>query len=47
VLLDLGVLPTKGPATGEPHTRIGVVEPSDPVLKLVRMFSERAAPDTH
>lgn len=44
-LLDLGVLPAKGPVTGEPHSRIGVVEPSDPILKLVRMFGEREAPE--
>lgn len=44
-LLDLGVLPAKGPVTGAPHSRIGVVDPSDPILKLVRMFGEREAPE--
>jgi len=47
VLLDLGVLPAKGPATGEPHTRIGAVDASDPILKLVRMFGERVESKPH
>jgi len=47
VLLDLGLLPAKGSVTGEPHTRIGVVEANDPILKLVWMFGERGAPDIH